>query len=103
MSKIKEQIEIDRNKNLINEELDYLYTREKDLLENITDVMNLRQDLLNGIKDDLKKLADLYEVKEVKEVKEETKDIDEQDMMVGVSYDEDVKEELDTLSFSPEE
>lgn len=100
MSKIKEQIEIDRNKNLINEELDYLYTREKDLLENITDVMNLRQDLLNGIKDDLKKLADLYEVKEVKE---DTKDIDEQDMMVGVSYDEDVKEELDTLSFSPEE
>lgn len=100
MSRIKEQIEIDRNKNLINEELDYLYTREKDLLENITDVMNLRQDLLNGIKDDLKKLADLYEVKEVKEVKEDTKDIDEQDMMVGVDYD---KEEGDTLDYSPEE
>ena len=67
MSKIKEQIEIDRNKNLINEELDYLYNKEQDLLQNIKDVMELRQDLLNGIKDDLEKLADVYKVRDEEE------------------------------------
>ena len=62
MAKIKDSIE--DTKNLINEELDYLYQREQqllrngeELLNNISQVMELRQDLLNGIKDDFKKLC----------------------------------------------
>ena len=67
MAKIKDSIE--DTKNLINEELDYLYQREQqllrngeELLNNISQVMELRQDLLNGIKDDLKKLQDVWQV-----------------------------------------
>ena len=60
MSKIKDDLE--DKKNLINEELDYFYQKEQELLNNLSQLAELRQDLLNGIKDDLKKLADVYAV-----------------------------------------
>ena len=60
MSRTQEQLDIEKEKNLINEELDYFYQKEQELLGNLSTVMELRQDLLNGLKDDLKKLSNIY-------------------------------------------
>lgn len=65
MSKIKDSIEDE--KDLINKELDYFYFKEKELLGNIADVLELRQSLIAGLKDDLKRLADVYKVKDEEE------------------------------------
>lgn len=94
MSKTKEQLDIENEKNLILEELDYFYNKEKDLMQNISDVMELRQDLIDGIKSDLKKLTDLYSVRD--EITDKEWEQCKEDKLIEEA-DDAIKSELEGL------
>lgn len=98
MSKIKDNL-IDEQR-LINEELDYTYFKEKEEMDKLIQLLDIRQDIIKGILNDLYELKKLYSIPDTEEI-EDTKQIDLDDIMVGVS--EEDKFEGDYINNNPQE